>query len=373
MLIRCFPDKRAMEDNGLAGCGILKYRRTVYVFVNPAEYNGNAVRRAKAVIVNESVSKGSKEGNIVHIAVNNSVLIRTSVYFCGVLFETAGNIRQSQFKVESAYSKEAQSLFDQGRVAHYFTGTYSQAIGRLQATDEYSFNEIINNMDVSVLPPVFYNEVQQYKSTCDIFSMGGTWEEIYSGSELIDNKTRIEFMDINLWDSMRLNVLGLLGETEERAPETFNAASSFHSDFSNFIAEGCLFMYDSDGKGINEPGINIIGGRIPLKNFYVPGHIPSNVRTAYSLFESTCHDVESRYGHVRILCAPDKIGDKIKIKFKDYNLPPAGFVPLGERSADGDSSAIDSGYHVERNINEAIEALQNDPMRSYYRENNYIS
>jgi hypothetical protein len=212
-------------------------------------------------------------------------------------------------------------------------------------------------MDTTVIPPLYYNEMHQFKKVFDIFCMGGG-SEVYSGRELIDNHTKIEMMDINFWDTMRLKFFGSFNNIDVESYHTLATASLFHSDFSNFIGENCTFIYDSDGKGINEPGINIIGGSIPLKSFYVPSHIPTNVRTTYSLFESTCHDLEQQFGHIKVYCAPNKVGDKLKIKFKDYALPPAEFAPLGGQTPEGQSSSIDSGFYVERNIEEVIDAIQ---------------
>jgi hypothetical protein len=358
MLIRCFPGKREIEENALVDCGIIKYRRKIYIFVEPNAYRHNAVKNAKAVIINESVSKGSKEGNIMHIAVDNSVIIRHSVYFCDVQFEIPGNVNYADFRITSAFSKESQSLFDQGKVANYFIGSYSAALNKLEYNNRMAFDELVGDMDTTVLPPIYYNEVHQYKQDCDIFCLGGATVDIFSGKELIDNKTVIEFMDVNLWDTMRYKMFGVMDSVEDKVSNTLEAARLFHSDFSNFIGEDCTFIYDSDGKGMNEPGINIVGGGIPFKPYYVKSHIPLSVNTAYSLFESTCHDIEREYGHIKIHCAPGKIGDKIKIKFKDFNNTPTRFIPLGGKTIEGDASSVDSGYHIEKNIDDMIEVIE---------------
>jgi hypothetical protein len=361
MLVRSFPTVKDLESNALADCGILEYRRGIYIFTRPEEYQQNTVKHAKAVIVNESVSKGNKEGNIMHITIDNSVFIRTSVYFCDVIFELPGNVKLSQFRISSAYSKELQSLLDQNNVACYLTGNFSEALSRLEYDDENAFNEIVNDMETTVLPPLFYNEVQQYKTTQDIYCLGGGIE-IFSGIELIDRKTRISFLNINLWDTMRFKFLGLMDHMSHVAENTLTLNTLFHGDFDNFIGDNCTFIYDSDGKGINEPGANIIGKSkdIPYKSYYAPKYIPENVRTAYLLFEGTCHDIEREYGHIKVHCAPSKIGNTFKIRFKDYEGTPAAFVPLGNKMPNGDHiSSVDSGYFVEKNIDEVIDAVYN--------------
>jgi hypothetical protein len=360
MLVRSFPNVRELESNELADCGIIEYQRKIYIFSRLEEYQQNTIKHAKAVIVNESVSKGNKEGNMMHIAIDNSVFIRTSVYFCDVIFELPGNVKLSQFRVTSAYSKEVQSLLDQNNVACYLTGNFSEALSKLEYTDENVFNEIINDMETTVLPPTFYNEVQQYKTKQDIYCLGGGIE-IYSGVELIDRKTKISFLNINLWDTMRLKFLGVIDTASEGAEKTLTLNTIFHSDFDNFIGENCTFIYDSDGKGPNDPGVNIIGKDIPYKKYYAPKYIPENVRNAYFLFEGTCHDIESAYGHIKVHCAPSKIGNAFKIRFKDYAGTPKSFIPLGNKMPDGDHlSSVDSGYFIEKNIDEVIETIYTD-------------
>jgi hypothetical protein len=356
MLIKSFNSVQELDDNELRDCGILKYKRDICVLVNPNEYNNRTTRYGKAVIINESVSKGSKEGNMARIAVDNSVIIRVSVYFCSVIFEVPNNFQRSQVTVENAFTNEYQSLFDNNTTAVYMSGNFSSALNELEYSNPDLFYDIINNTDTVVFPPIYYSETHQYKRTDDIFCMGGYNAEIYGGSDLIDNKTKISFIDINLWDSIRLKVIGAMKNAEMNADGTLNIASFLYHDFSKFIGEGASFIYDSDAYAFNKPGSNIIGGDIPLKNYHTPSFLHNNVETALTLFEQTCHDIERDYGHVRVMCYPSKIGNKIKIKFKDYNTFPNNAIPLGETNEEGGSSSVDFGYEVEKEMVEAIEA-----------------
>jgi hypothetical protein len=355
MLIRSFNSIQELDNNELKDCGILDYKRNICVLVNPNEYKYKMVKRGKAVIINESVSKGSGEGNMTHIKVENSVLIRISAYFCDILFEVPNNIHSSQIAVESAYSKEYQSLFDNNNTAIYLVGNYSNELAKIELTNTEAYYDIINNMDTAVIPPLYYTEKHQYKHTSNIFSMGGSTSEIYCGDELIDNRTRIVFTDINYWDSMRLKILGLMYQAEKNVGNTLDIANSLYYDFTHFIGEEATFIYDSDAKGVNKPGVNIIGGKIPLKPYYTPSYLPENVSTTLSLFEQTCHDIENTYGNIRVQCYPSKIGNKMRIKFKDFETFPLDAKPLGNINTEGGSSSIDIGYQVENIINEAIE------------------
>jgi hypothetical protein len=365
MLIRNFNSATSLENNKLADCGIIKYKRVIYLFVDPNAYGNNFIKTAKAVIINSSVNKGSKEGNIIHPSVDNSVMIRYSLYFCNVFFEESNNIKLSQFTVKNAYSHEMQTLFDQKQSANFMFGMYSSSLGKLEYDNEYLFWEIVGNMDTTVLPPIYYTEMHQYKITGDLFSLCGIGE-IYSGSELIDNKTTIEYKDINSIDTMKYNFLGIMQSVEQKNGETLNVLNDFYHDFRDFIGKNCYFVYDSDGNGINNRGVNIVDGKIDYKSFYLPQYIRNNVTSALTLFEQSCRDIEDKYGHIKVLCYPDKIGNKTKIKFKDYNRYPEELKPLGYIDHDGNSlSSSDSGFHIEKQVDEVLDNLQtgND---SYY-------
>jgi hypothetical protein len=201
--------------------------------------------------------------------------------------------------------------------------------------------------------------MHQYKITSDLFTLGGCVREVYSGHELIDNKTFVEYMDINLWDTMKYSFLGMMQkvETDKNTSETFGMLNDFYSDFIDFIGVGCYFAYDSDKKGPGNPGTNIIKGSIPYKPFYLPEYIKDNVTSALILFEQTCHDIENKYGPIRLFCYPTKIGNKFKIRFKDYDAShyPIEAAPIGALEQDGLTSSSDNGFHVEKQIEEVLE------------------
>jgi hypothetical protein len=278
------------------------------------------------------------------------------VYFCDIIFEISNNVSRSQLTVENAFSNEYQPLFDSDTTAIYMTGNYSKILNEIESNNSEAYYDIINNMDTTVLPPVYYTDKHQFCHVSDIFSLGGSTAEIYGGNELIDNKTKITFTDINFWDSMKLKLLGMIKYAQRDSSNILNIADLLYHDFSHFIGEDALFIYDSDAYGIDKCGSNIIGGDIPFKSYYTPSYIPNNINTSLTLFEETCHSIENNYGHVRVMCYPSKIGNKIKIRFKDYASFPSDNKPLGPITEEGGSSSFDSGYHIEKEISEAIDA-----------------
>jgi hypothetical protein len=362
MLIRSFKSADELENDEYIDCGILVYKRHIFIFVDPVEYENNTVKYGKAVIINESVSKGNKEGTIFHISSDNSVIIRTSVYFCSIIFERSLEIKTSELCVNNAYSKESQTLFDKNKVIQYFTGHYSDILKDDIVTD-ISLNvieSIVNDVDTTVLPPIFYTELQQYKTVDDVFSLNFYYMDVYSGKEILDNKTRVSFMNINSWDTMRLSIMGIIRKVAAEAHGTFDLADLLHSSFTNFLGNNTFFVYDSDGNGINKPGVNIVEGKIPLAQWYTPNHISDNVTTALTLFEQGCRDLEEMYGHIRVNCYTDKIGEKMNIKFKDYITPPKEIKALSGSNSDGEKMSVDTGYHIERAIEDTIDQISQE-------------
>jgi hypothetical protein len=157
-----------------------------------------------------------------------------------------------------------------------------------------------------------------------------------------------------------------MGNLEARSWETLNIADLFYHDFSSFVGEDATFVYDSDAKGPGEGGMNILGGKVPLRDYFTPSFIPENAISALTLFRQTCHDIENAYGHIKVHCYPSKIGNKIKIRLKDYASFPPELEPLGSIDQDGGSTSVDSSYNIEKDFVEAIEVSMSKEADSLY-------
>jgi hypothetical protein len=360
VIIRDFKSIKELDDGGLSDCGIIYYKRTIIIFAIPEEVTNRTLKAAKAAVINESVSKGTKDGNIVHPSAYDSFLIRTNVYFCHVLFEQPCNVYLAQYRVESAYSKEHHAFLSSGNVAHYNIGHYSEQLGELENKNVYLYNEIVANMDVVVIPPIYYTEMHQYRHTSDLFCIGSALE-IYGGKELIDNKTTFQFIDIELWDTIKYSIFNVLDNVIDQAPNAFNLSDYLNGTFNNFIGKDAYFIYDSDAKGMNRAGLNVVNLGIPFADFYPRKYIPENIKTALTLFENDCRDIEKEYGHIRLYSRPSNIGNKIKIQFKDYNDVPPGFDPVNnDYAAHKRSISVDHGFNVNREISEVINLLSDE-------------
>jgi hypothetical protein len=275
-----------------------------------------------------------------------------------VVFEVPNNVKLAEYHIQSAFSREHHTFFNSGNVAKYTIGQYSESLGLLENTDNTLYNDLLQQMDTAVIPPVFYTEMHQYIATSDLFTIGSDLE-LYSGRDLIDNKTSFEFMDINKWDTIRLSIMNMLYKVECETPDTFDITASIYESFSNFIGKDSYFIYDSDANGMDKCGVNIVEGTIPFSQYYPKAYIPRNIADSLILFENDCHYIEKEYGHIRLYCYPSNIGNKIKITFKDYVNAP--FSPINTDAIHNKrTAAIDHGYHINKNIDDAIDYLTDE-------------
>jgi hypothetical protein len=229
----------------------------------------------------------------------------------------------------------------------------------MYSADPEVIDQLVNSIETTILPPKYFTEKHMLRVT-------GDFNPIYCdmmattcyGYELYDTSTRVEFLDVNVWDTMRLDFLNKLVHMEETAQDTFSISGSIFAGFQNFLGEGTTFIYDSDARGMNQGGSNIKGGKLPMGKFYHANYLLENIDTARILFEQSCHDLERQYGHLRVLCAPGSVGNKMFIRFKDYNKSP--IESLGGETASGGQNTMDNGYIVDRMVEETISCCSGD-------------
>lgn len=359
MILRQFNDFDDDDEDfvSLKEYGILENRRTIFVFVDRNAYNARLVRNAKLVILNECAYMGDKMGNLVRPFIPHSVLVKAAVYFGNAIFEVPNELKSSYITIQSGFTKEKQSLFGtpDNRTLVYQPGYYSSS---LFETAESIRESIVDSLETATLPPNYYTERHMFRLTGDYNHIHSSeFFSQLSGSQLLDNSTRVTYMDVNLWDTMRTDILGKLSSSDSRYNETFSLSQSVINGLSTFVGEGSIFIYDSDARGFGLSGSNIKGGKIPLGKYYHGKYIIDNLDSARTLFEAGCHDLEAQYGHVRVMAAPGSIGNKIKIIFKDYSADNQPIIPLGGFDQDGGKSAIDNGFMTDRIIEDTIECV----------------
>lgn len=361
MLIRRFDDYQdSYDSDDLRDLGIIKHKRTIIIFVNKNEYEHKLCRSARFALINECVFDGSAKTNLSLMKIDNSTINRTAIYFGTVNYEVPNDIRTAYFRVDIGINKERQTLHNTAEV--YTRGISSISTLASQYSEEV-VSELLMGFETTVLPPKFYTEMQMYRMSGDFGNfIVDDHENEYPYSDIIDRSTTFEYMDINMWDTMKREiVVHTANEMDARTQQNqdynnMNVADSIISSFEYALLEDATFIYDSDAKGMNVSGVNVLGGKITNGKFIPKQFAVSNLEKALLLFNQSCHNIENNYGHIRVMCRPSNIGSKIKIHFKDYNVSPIQGLNNSD-NVNCASSNIDAGFTKNAEIGEALESM----------------
>ena len=355
MLIRRFNDYQdSCDSDDLRDLGIIKHKRTIIIFVNKNEYEHKMCRSANFALINECVFDGSAKNNLSLMKIDNSTINRTAIYFGTVNYEVPNDIRTAYFRVDIGINKERQTLHNTDEV---YTRGISSISTLASLYSEEVVSELLAGFETTVLPPKFYTEMQMYLVSGDFGNfIVDDHENEYPYSDIIDRSTTFEYMDVDMWDTMKREIVVAANEMDT-INNNMNVADSVISSFEYALLEDATFIYDSDAKGTNVSGVNVLGGKITNGKFIPKRFAVSNLEKALLLFNQSCHNIENNYGHIRVMCRPSNIGSKIKIHFKDYNVSPIQGLNNDADSANCASSNIDVGFTKNTEISEALDSM----------------
>ena len=357
MLIRSFSDDQSLDIDDLKDIGILNHKRTIYVFVKENEFKAKLCRSAKFAIVNECVYYGDHRGNVVSIKIPNSTINRTAVYFGTLCYEIPSDIRTAYFTIDIGLNKERQTLHDLNEVQNRSESAISS---KLMGADPDIIDEYQDGLSTCIIPPNYYTELQMINAIGDF---GTIMHDMDVGQiqykELIDNSTKFIYCNINTWDSMKAEFIHKANECNFGSEITaLDISEKIGNSFVNNLHENAIFIYDSDAKGLNKPGVNVTGGIITNGKYYPENYLIKNKASIANLFSSACKDIESQYGHIRVMCCPSNLGNTTKILYKDWiNNSPV--IPLRKDGEGNDVSSIDKGFSIDNNISEYISCMEN--------------
>ena len=373
MIIRDFSSRVGDmgEDSDRRALGIYDARRTIYVFVDKVSYDTKSFKTAKAAIINECVY--SNKYDFTHyIKRDNAYVIRKGLYFGTIICAIPGDIQSegSFFTLDSAISSEKDVQPGNEEVISYGQNVFST---RMKQLDNNDMLYLDIEYEVKSIPPQYYNEYMMFKDL-------GDWSDLNSDpyackvetKSLIDNSTTFQFMDITKYDTMRLELSGSIINVESRYSKSISIPTNLGSAFNSYEGKGSVFIYDSDAFGFGHEGVNVRGGYVPQGKFYDKPWVAKNLAAALDQFRMNCKDIEEEYGHIRVLYNPDDLGNKFKFRFKDYKQSP--LVPLGkvansglidETKPDSAASSIDSGYVVDRSIQDSIAMINKSNRREF--------
>lgn len=300
--------------------GIIDCHRKIYIFVTQDEYKNKNFIKCPMAILNECVSKSSYTFSHV-ICHDTGIDLRRSVYFGTIYTNFPGNIQSPEafFALDNFRSTE-KTILPEEIESH---GTLDYSI-RFRDIDNDTILLMANNLtEVNALPPQYYTEHEMYGDLGDFADM--KYENIgwkTNMTDLIDNYTVIQFMDIMKFDSMRLELYGKLVDASSKYSDSFSAPMNIGGGLNDYYGKDAVFIYDSDGKGMNKCGVNVKGGRIPYGKMINKRLLANNLENTLERFTLDCQDYEKEYGHIRVLYSPNDLGGKYKIRFKDYIKSP---------------------------------------------------
>ena len=391
MLIRNFGSFEAgvSDKTSLMNSGIYGVKRTIYIFVSRPQYEAKTYYTGKIVIKND-VHYDAEKALSHSIQLPHSRVIRSAIYFGTFTTPQLGNIRHPEaFAVlNNATTEERVSMdneSDDGRTLTLSPNiwcNYSN-LSKSNACDpllNYDNDSIINpsGYDMYTISPEYYTDYDMYLRYGDYFNM---LDDPYSNRvkllDLLDCNTKVIFMDINKYDTIRLSEFRQLPTTESICKNSFDFSDNLKSAFNTFVGQGTTFIYDSDAKGKNLDGVNFRGGSVPFGNAYHKRYLGENLSGALELFSYACKDIEKSHGHIRVLYSPMSVGDKFQIRFKDYKsspiITPSEIKNNGEVNHNAESntnpiSTIDNGYTTESYIKDSLQQIYSDEQLYFNKE-----
>lgn len=345
----------------LKECGIINCRRHILIFRDPESTN-QIVNSDKAAVINHCIYKGDNSAQCIAFGqlANNykgSLIVRTATYFGNIVYAVPGDIRSAEFVTESATTKE--SCIYNGLIIPFTPDLYHKVMKRM---DSDLVADIRNGKDTTNLSPLYYNEMHMWKEYGELvgfaeYGVGDEGPTRVNLRDLMTPESEIKCLNINYWDCMRLSEARALTDVESKIPDSFEIPRYLLPEFSSsYLGLDSVFIYDSDGNGPNSRGIAVKGGYVPNGNVIGQKQLVDNLSTALQLFELNCRDLESNYGHVRVLFSPNNIGSRVRIEYKDYNEESAPSKPLSKilpktgtlRCA----TTLDSNYVIQKDIEE---------------------
>jgi hypothetical protein len=342
MLIRNFVNIN--DEDSLLSCGIKQCKRSLMIFVNRTEYDNNTAKVGRAIMINESLADANNNINKMRIA--NSAMIRVSVYYFDVMFQVVKDVKSAIFTVTEAFSTERQVVYSEQKVLDYEVSQYSNILVSANET----VRDMINTMSDTTLvtPPLYYNESHMYNKTYDFLSLFNyDTIQVYTGRELIDNFTTINFYDIVVWDTMNPVIKENLDkDTAKNNMTVGDFSNELFSTFAQSLINDAIYIYDSES--INK--VNILHPKFPFQQYQLKTQLIKDLEDSKVIFKNACKSMELKFGSVRVQYMPTMDGDKFSIHFRDYKEDNQPLSLIDNKKIMG----IDRSYPTVTSINDYI-------------------
>lgn len=300
---------------------------------------------------------------------NNSTYMVINMYTYDTRFDTTiRNIDGAEFTLVNSVACSSTNDYDLKRCITNGISLYAKEF-REDEEKKRLFDE--NDLAPGIPEPLFYTLRQQENEMGDVYSIQAlTSVIVHFGFELIDPDTRISVLDMNMMDTMNIQLRDRMKEIKYmvNSGSTFNDIEMYDStqlssemmySVLESLQSGCTYIYDSDeGLGFAKNKLSYI----PFQKYRMKDEITSNLQRSMDTVELHGRDLERQFGHVRLTFTPSYRGDKLDIYFKDYNPDNQPVIK--------NKTEIDSGEKINEEITERVsDYIDNDQEDDYYETN----
>ena len=336
-----------------------RYRK-VFVFIDKDELNQfKNVKTGKMMLINMSVcymhsTFYSNYGNYLKFCIN--------MYIFNIDFINGYNDKLNAIcSLESAYSNSATNDLDKKRyipeesnMYKFFPDLNGKSVTKEILLDfEYNSNNVIPD-------PRYYTAEHQFlvegeeptplNNTYNILS--------YRMEELLEKGySQYVVYPFNQWATFKEQKLRELKKSDielsnEYAKNSDLLINSLFSYNSENLIEGLIFSYDSCAGSVNIHKMEKIRPTISFSKYRFPEQIINAIEIEKKNLENSVKIMEEVHGNLLLFYCPFAHGDKLSVKFRDYNIDNQPKI--------ADSEHIDKLYEMNSIINETVNDINGE-------------
>lgn len=348
------------EDDFISQSNIKDRYRKVFVFIDQNELNQfKNVRTGKMMLINMSVcyntvTNFANYGNYLKFCIN--------MYIFNIEFINGYQDKLNALcSLDSAFSNSAtndldrkQYIPDESNMYKFIPDLGSSNVKEMLLDFEYNSNNVIPDPRYYTAEHQFLAEGEEPIPLNNVYHM-----MIYRMEELLD-KGHSQFIvyPFNQWATFREQKLRELRKSEIELTNEYYAKNSdllinslFSYNSENLI-EGLIYSYDSCNGRVNIHKMDKIRPTISFSKYRFPEQIVDAIEIERKNLENTVKVMEEVHGNLLLFYCPFAHGDKLSVKFRDYNKENQPKV--------ADSDYIDKVFEMNSLINETVNNINEE-------------
>lgn len=333
-----------------------RYRK-VFVFIDQNELNQfKNVKTGKMMLINMSVNYNtstnfSNFGNYLKFCIN--------MYIFDIDFINGYHDKlNAMCFLDSAFSNTAtndmdrkQYIPEESNMYKYFPSLSNNATKEILLDFEYHSNNVIPD-------PRYYTAEQQFLAEGEEPTpLNNNYNRMsYRMEELLDKGySQYVIYPFNQWATFKEQKLRELRQSDIDIANNYakngdlliNSLFSYNSE--NLI-EGLIFSYDTCAGKVNIHKMDKIQPTISFSKYRFPEQIVDAIEIERKNLENTVKVMEEVHGNILLFYCPFAHGDKLSVKFRDYNIDNQPKIT--------DSDHVDKVYEMNSLINETINNVE---------------